>query len=387
MENPKAPASSRRQGWLGRLATFRRVAAFARGLAIAALLASCSTATASPPSYRASTTPLVVATAPATTLEPWAALLSMTPVPFATRLPPADPGPMDGLYAKLDPSWPQWWSCRRCADYRPAGGMWRLQFDRSVIRIYYEVTKWKSLASYEVRGDRLFLFNDPYCPFDTGEYEWSRSETDLSLHVIQDVCAFDLRAKALSEQTSQSCPLEGDLPQGAQAFLSRACGLGQAATPGPIAGKLPVAVQVFAGDARKLGSPPEAFADANASNGKPVPGASVRNSPDSLPYGRHRILWRDDDWVEVTTTEPFAAIGVQFLGSEVIGWARVLFDGVAVWQGETSQLGNEMGLYGGFVEISGLSSGVHTLRVERLPVDSRPVDVLFFTFRRTAAGD
>jgi hypothetical protein len=311
----------------------------------------------------------------------------MTPVPFTTPLPPADAAPIDGLYAKLDPSWPQWWSCRRCADYRPAGGMWRVQFDRGVMRIYYEVTKWKSLASYEVHGDRLFLFNDPYCPFDIGEYEWSRSEMDLSLHAIQDVCAFDLRARALSEQTWQSCPLEGDLPQGAPSFLSRACNPGKTATPAPIPGVLPVAVHVFAGDARNLTSPPEAFADANASNGKPVPGASVRNSPDSLPYGRHRILWKDDDWVEVTTTDPFAAVGVQFLGSDVIGWARVLFDGAVVWQGETSHLGKDKDLYGGLVEISGFSPGVHTLRVERLSVDSRPVDVLFFTFRRTGPGD
>ena len=70
-----------------------------------------------------------------------------------------------------------------------------------------------------------------------------------------------------------------------------------------------------------------------------------------------------------------------------IGWARILFDGVAVWQVETSQLGNEKDLYGGLVEISGFSPGVHTLRVERLPVDSRLVDVLFFTFRRTGPGD
>src|SRR4030066_202972 len=149
----------------------------------------------------------------------------------------------------------------------------RVQFDRGVMRIFYEVTKWKSLASFEVRGDRLFLFNDPYCPFDIGEYEGSRSETALSLHVIRDVCAFDLRARALSEQTWQSCPLEGGLAQGAPTFLSRGCNPGKAAPPSPIPGMLPVAVHVFAGDARSLASPPEAYADANASNGKPVPGA------------------------------------------------------------------------------------------------------------------
>ena len=308
----------------------------------------------------------------------------MTPIPLGTSLPSDDVTAMDGRYAKFDPSWPQWWLCLRCADYRPAGGLWRLQFDRGVMRVYYEVTKWKSLASYAVEGDRLFLFNDPYCPYDTGEYEWSRSDAGLTLRAIEDECAFDLRARALSEQAWESCPLQGNLPDEAPDYFKRGCEEVAIPTPAPIEGILPVAIHIFPGDSRKLQLPPDSYADANAANGHPPPGASVSDSPDSLPYGRHRILWRDDDWVELATTEAFEAIGVQFLGSSVIGWARVVFDGVAVWQGDTSQLGKQLGLYGGYIEITGFSAAPHTIRVERLAVDSRPVDVLFFGLRRAA---
>jgi hypothetical protein len=88
----------------------------------------------------------------------WFSLQAQTPVPHTTPLPDSEWTPIDGTYAKLDPSLPQWWACRRCADYRPAGGIWKLQFDKGVMRIYYPITGWRSVASYIVSGDRLFIF-------------------------------------------------------------------------------------------------------------------------------------------------------------------------------------------------------------------------------------
>jgi hypothetical protein len=126
--------------------------------------------------------------------------------------------PLDGIYAKYDPAPPQWWSCLRCADYRPAGGAWRLQFDRGVMRIYYEVTGWNDIASYTVSGDRLYLFNDPYCSDVTGEYKWSLEGENLNLETVQDSCAFQLRERNLSAQAWETCAAGagGEKPRGCE---------------------------------------------------------------------------------------------------------------------------------------------------------------------------
>ena len=135
----------------------------------------------------------------------WSSLLEVTPVPYASPLPGSDQTLVDGTYAKFDPTPPQWWSCLRCADYRPAGGIWRLQFDRGVMRIYYEVTGWNSLASYTVSGDRLYLFNDPYCKEATGEYKWKLVDGNLTLEVVDDPCSFQLRGRNLSGGAWGTC--------------------------------------------------------------------------------------------------------------------------------------------------------------------------------------
>src|SRR3989304_8991187 len=101
-----------------------------------------------PPGYSAQTqTPSGSSTA-GPTISIWQSLLQTTPFAYIAPIPDPIGSPLDGTYAKLDPSAPQWWGCRRCADYRPAGGIWRLNLDRGVLRIYYEVTGWRSIASF-----------------------------------------------------------------------------------------------------------------------------------------------------------------------------------------------------------------------------------------------
>jgi hypothetical protein len=73
----------------------------------------------------------------ATATSAWNVLLDKTPIAYTTPRPVPLQSPLDGTYTKVDPSWPQWWQCRRCADYRPAGGIWKLQFNQGVMRIYY----------------------------------------------------------------------------------------------------------------------------------------------------------------------------------------------------------------------------------------------------------
>src|SRR5688572_3409630 len=67
----------------------------------------------------------VAITASATSI--WQAFQEAVPFAYTTPLPAAVHSPVDGLYAMIDQSEPQWWKCIRCADYRPVGGIWKLK--------------------------------------------------------------------------------------------------------------------------------------------------------------------------------------------------------------------------------------------------------------------
>jgi len=127
--------------------------------------------------------------------------------------------------------------------------------------------------------------------------------------------------------------------------------------------------------------PPEGRAHANAEDVPPPAGTQVRYSPESIGYGLNRVLWWEGSWIELSTDLPVAALGVQFLGAPQIGWSRILLDGEEVWRGNTSELGYNLGQYGGYVEVSGFHPGPHTLGVESLGWDYRPVTVASFGYR------
>lgn len=314
--------------------------------------------------------PDVGASPTATPTGIWAALLQRSPIAYSTPQPDPVLTPIDGTYAKLDESWPQWWLCRRCADYRPAGGLWRLQFDRGVMRIYYDVTGWRSLASYSVDEDQLYLFNDAYCP-DVGVYSWRRTGDSLALEVVQDGCFFDLRGENLSGQVWENCA-----PAAGQASSPPGC-----TDPGPPeAGTVvtDLGVTVYPGDSHYFETPPDLFVLANAGSLSQPEGIEVSYSPTSIPYGVNRVLWWNGTWIEMKTERPSLAMGVQFLGGPQIGWARILLDGAEVWRGITGQIGSVADRFGGYVEVSGYSAGPHTLRAESLGTDYRPVEVFAF---------
>lgn len=302
----------------------------------------------------------------------WTALLEATPFAYLTPLPEAVQSGIDGLYVKLDQSQPQWWKCLRCADYRPAGGIWRLQFEKGVMRIFYDVTSWRSIASYSVDGDRLYIFNDPYCPEHVGEYRWSVSGGDLSLVPVNDPCSFDLRAKNIGRQSwipcSQEVPGCMDIEHGETSIVPE---------------NIPVDVVVYGGDSRFFASPPDLYAHANADDMPPPEGVRVLYANQAIPYGLHRVLWWNGTWIEASLNdESFTAIGVQILGEQTIGWARVLFDGEEVWRGDTAAIWEKRGRHGGYIQISGFEPGAHVVRVEALGFDYRPVTVASFGFSR-----
>ncbi len=307
----------------------------------------------------------------------WSSLLQVTPFPYASPLPASESTALDGTYAKYNPTPPQWWNCARCADYRQAGGVWRIQFDKGTMRIYYEVTGWHSLASYTVSGDHLYLFNDPYCRDVTGEYRWKLTNGNLILEAIGDSCSLQLRAENLSEQPWAACQVnttQTEEPRGCRDTYAET-----GIVPTPPSG---LTVTVYEGDARLTSSAHHEYLNASGADQSTLDGVRLNYSNESLIYGTNRVLWTDEDWIEIITKDTFSNLGVQFRGDYVIGWARVLFDGEEVWRGDTSKIWSDLKIHGGYIEVSGFEAGQHTLRVERLTIDSRPVIVAFFGFDR-----
>ena len=308
----------------------------------------------------------------------WAGLLSQTPVAVGEPVPPPEPQPVDGTYVVHRDSPPQWWACLRCADYRPSGGLWRLRLDRGVFRLVYDVTGWRTIASYRLDGEILEVFNDPICPSERGVYRWRPQEDALSLAVVRDECAFGLRAENLTSGPWRSCA-----PPEARAAASEAW----PAPRGCLAGRVPPApgapddieVTIVPGDIRKAPDRPAALVAAN-STGAP-PNVTVAKDEGAVAYGLNLILWEGGTWVEVSAAHPVEAIGVQFWGPSTMGAARLILDGQEVWRGEIASLGRHLQQYGGYVEIRGFGDGPHTLRVEHLRLDGRPLTVLWFGVR------
>ena len=129
--------------------------------------------------------------------EIWSKLLQKTPFPHTAPLPPREPAVLDGTYTKFDPKKKPPVPCRRCPDYLPEGGLWKLHLSKGVFRIFHEFTGWRSIGSYVVEGNRIRLFNDPTCIEVTGHYTWTYEAGRLIWVVIQDECAIGLRAKNL----------------------------------------------------------------------------------------------------------------------------------------------------------------------------------------------
>ncbi len=130
----------------------------------------------------------------------WSALVQRRPFPYSAPLPPEEPTLLDGTYTKTDPKTEPRVSCRRCPDYAPEGGLWKIQFDRGVFRIFHAPSGWKSIGSCRVEGNRLSVYNDPVCPEITGLYTWAREGGQLFLQVIEDECGIRLRAENLTRQ-------------------------------------------------------------------------------------------------------------------------------------------------------------------------------------------
>ena len=123
----------------------------------------------------------------------------------SSPLPPPKRTVLDGTYSKFDPKKTPPVPCRRCPDYVPEGGIWKLQLSKGVFRIFHEFTGWRSIGSFAVDENRVQLFNDPTCIEVTGTYTWTLKGGRLIWVMVQDECAIGMRAKNLMQQPWLSC--------------------------------------------------------------------------------------------------------------------------------------------------------------------------------------
>jgi hypothetical protein len=135
----------------------------------------------------------------------WSELLQKTPYPHTAPLPTRDHTALDGTYTKFDPKKTAPVACRRCPDYVPQGGIWKLNLDKGVFRIFHESTGWRSLGSFVIDGNRVGVFNDPCCIDVKGNYRWTLTQGRLNLQVVEDKCAIGQRAKNLTKLPWLSC--------------------------------------------------------------------------------------------------------------------------------------------------------------------------------------
>ena len=147
-----------------------------------------------PPSGQSSSTSII-----------WSELLEKTPYPHTAPLPARVPTALDGTYTKFDPKKAAPVACRRCPDYVPEGGLWKLNLSNGVFRIFHQLTGWRSIGSIVVDGNRVRLFNDPTCMKVMGTYRWALKAGHLVLQVVEDECAIGMRAKNLTQLPWLSC--------------------------------------------------------------------------------------------------------------------------------------------------------------------------------------
>jgi hypothetical protein len=232
-----------------------------------------------------------------------------------------------------------------------------------------------------VSDEHLYLFNDPYCPSDVGEYTWKSEGGDLRIDVIADLCSFGLRGENFSTQPWRYC---GSADETKSVNSDQPLPPGCVKNPAPeitgVIPNLPFEVVVHPGYSRNFAVQPDIYAAANSEGKLPPTGILITHSDVSISYGLNRVLWGEGDWVQASTDMEFASMGVQIYGDHIIGWARVLFDNEEVWRGNTAGIWSDKGLYGGYIEISGFDPGLHTIRVESMGFDYHPVTVAYFGF-------
>jgi hypothetical protein len=135
----------------------------------------------------------------------WAELQQRMPFPYLIPLPEPKRTDLDGTYTKIVVSTAERVHCLRCPDYAPESGLWKLNLNKGVFRVFHPESGWKSIGTFIVAEDRLLLANDPNCIDGLGLYRWRLEKGQLVLEVMDDPCAIKLRAMNLTQQPWVSC--------------------------------------------------------------------------------------------------------------------------------------------------------------------------------------
>jgi len=139
----------------------------------------------------------------------WAELLKRNPYPYTIPLL-SKQTILDGTYVKKAKKEGEIVPCRRCPDWFPYPGIWKLNLNRGTYRIYHNITGWRSIGTYIVTDNRIILANDPSCIKGIGVYAWKIEEKKMIFNVIDDDCAIKLRALNLMEVPWNSCQPPGN---------------------------------------------------------------------------------------------------------------------------------------------------------------------------------
>lgn len=165
------------------------------------LAAACATNTPAP--YR-DVTYGQITPGPHTTVGDLSTVIEVPPFSYSLPLPPAIPTALDGLYSRTLPLEGTPTPCKRCAGYRLEGGVWTLYLNKGVFKVFHRDTDFEAVGSFSISGDRLTVFNDPYCEEDMtmiGTYTWTLDGDMLTLKTVSDSCSIGLRAKNLTSTT------------------------------------------------------------------------------------------------------------------------------------------------------------------------------------------
>lgn len=135
----------------------------------------------------------------------WSKFLLRQPYPYLIPLPESKRSDLDDTYVKVVAAKAERVHCLRCPEYAPEGGVWKLNLDRGVFRIFHPESGWKSIGTYIAAKDRVLLANDPACIDEIGLYRWQLADGRLIFEAIDDPCAIKLRAVNLTQQPWMSC--------------------------------------------------------------------------------------------------------------------------------------------------------------------------------------
>ena len=139
-----------------------------------------------------------------TSKNEWGELLKREPYPHTIPLL-SKQTVIDGTYVKKAKKDGEIVPCRRCPDWLPYPGIWKLSLNKGTYRIYHAPTGWKSIGTYILTDNRIVFANDPCCIKGIGIYTWKLDDRILTFTVIDDDCAIKLRALNLMEVPWTSC--------------------------------------------------------------------------------------------------------------------------------------------------------------------------------------